>query len=142
MFGMSIFAVSFCQRFGRRLYSGIDCFREMVHCSQGSSTGDDLDELHSNTGLTRLVVDESQLVDDLSSVLARVLHSRHTGGLLRSGVVQEGDPQVGCDVELVEGWVGDVLPWEFGNIELAFSHSLQEALSREDLQMANDSSDS
>ena len=79
--------------------------------SQGSGTRDNFDELHSNTSLTRLVVLKRELVHDLTSVLAGVLHSVHTGRLLCSCIVEEGDPQVGCHVELVKSRVSRCLVW-------------------------------
>jgi len=110
--------------------------------SQGGGTGDNLDELHSNTGLTSLVVLKGQLIDDLTSVLAGILHSVHASGLLSSGVVEEGHPKVAGNVELVKGRVSSVLVRGSHFVKLTELEGIEESLSGEELKMADDGSDS
>ena len=105
--------------------------------SQGGSTRDNLDQLHGNAGLTSLVVHEGQLFHDLTSVLAGVLHSIHTSGLLRGGIVEEGDPEVAGNVQLVESKVASVLVGKLHVVSLAELESIQETLAGENLELAN-----
>lgn len=60
-----------------------------IICSQSNSGGsrNNLAQLHSDLGLTSLVVVQSQGVQDLSCVLGGVLHSVHSRALFRGDVV-------------------------------------------------------
>lgn len=112
-------------------------YNTQIELSQSGSTRDNLDQLGGNTSLTGTIVLNSQLVDKLTSVLGSVLHSRHTGGLLRRGVVKESQPHVGGHVQFVKGGVGRVLVRDLLIVELAVLHGLKEAFTRHNLNHAH-----
>jgi hypothetical protein len=56
---------------------------------EGSSTGDNLNQLGGNSSLTGTVVSQRQFVNHVGSVLRGVLHGIHTRRLLGGGVLHE-----------------------------------------------------
>ena len=110
--------------------------------SQGGSTRDNLDELGGNTGLASAIVLDSKLFKNFSSVFGSVLHSGHTGGLLTGGVVEESNPEVGCNVKFVESGVRGVLVGNGLVVELSEGQSLEEAIAGHELHFADNGADS
>ena len=105
--------------------------------SKGGGSRDDLDQLHGDSRLSGLIVLKVEFDDDLSCILGGVLHSAHSGALLRGGVVQEGNPQVRGEVELVEGGVACVLIWKLLTIESRKLHSFEESLPGHDFHASD-----
>ena len=96
--------------------------------SKSRGTRNNFDQLHGNSCLSSLVVLEGQLVEDLTSVLGGVLHSLHSVGLLGGGVVEEGDPDVGGEIEVIKSWIRRILIRQGLVVELSILHSLEESL--------------
>ena len=103
--------------------------------SQGRGSRNNLDQLHCDSGLSCLVVLESQFLEDLLGVLGSVLHCVHSSGLLGSSVVKEADPEVGSEVQFIKGRVASVLIRELLIVQLSEGHGLQESLSGHQLHL-------
>lgn len=111
-------------------FSTVQCF-----ISQSRGTGDNLDQFRSDTSLTSTVILESQTVKKFTSVLRGVLHSSHTGRLLRSSVVQKSQPHVGSDVQFIKSRVACVLVRDLLVIKFTVGHSGEEAFTRHKLDL-------
>lgn len=87
--------------------------------------------------MTGTVILNSQLVNELASILAGVLHSRHAGRLLRGSIVEEPEPQVRGEVELVKGGVARVLVRDLLVIKFAILQGSHETIARNQLNLAD-----
>ena len=84
---------------------------------------------------------EVKLTDDLLGILGGVLHGAHSGGLFGGGVVQEGNPKVGRQVELIERGSAGVLVGDFLGVQTGELHGIEETLPRHELHAADDLGD-
>src|SRR3712207_285622 len=76
----------------------------MVFCSSDRlGTGDDLDQLLGDVGLSRAVVVERQLVDHLAGVARGVVHRRHARALLARRALQDGAVDLDGEVARQQG---------------------------------------
>lgn len=97
---------------------------------KGRGSGNNLNKLGGNSGLTGTVVLERERLDHLSSILRRVLHGSHSGGLLGGGSVHEGVEQLRGEEVLIK--VDHDLSLGVG-LEFVGHHGLVLSLSREGL---------
>lgn len=74
-------------------------------------------QFHCNFSLSSLVILQSELIDDLSSIFWSVLHGIHSCTLLRGKIVQISMIQYGVNVELIEE-VGSMVKIRFLGIML------------------------
>jgi len=70
---------------------------------EGLSTGDNLNQLGGNGSLTGLVVLELESAKHVIGVTGGVIHSSHTGGDLRTVILEHGTVDGDSEVELSEG---------------------------------------
>ena len=96
--------------------------------SESDSSGNNFDQLGGNSSLSCFIVLKSNLFENFFGILGCVLHCIHSCWLLRSGIMEESNPKVWCQVKFVKSWVRSILIRKSLVVELSELHGFEESL--------------